>query len=650
MSAARTLRRLLPALAGLAAAVLLPAAELRAQDTIPAPPDSVRRDTAAAIPIPAEAVRADTIPDAVKPDSVPADSTLPAPNFPVFPAPRETGFSAATWVFGRDELARFHDLTLLELLDRIPGLVITREGGPGRPAGVSTFASGGGRLRIFLDGWEMRPLSGASPDPQQVPLVDVREIRVTRGLQETRVEVLTLQMSDRRPFAQIEGGEGDFTTRMLRGIFARPIGGRLMIHAGLDVVETSGFRRAQDFSANSAVARISYAFSPDRGLALEYRTTGVDTERTIGGQATPRASFDRGELVLRGRGRLFGGVWLDGAVGRSWSDPLAEDDSVSLERESVQGMLRATVDVPLGTLTGTARVHRVDEEGFAASATEVSARAELTPAPWIAAWGEARTLTHGGVTGVELEASGRAGPWGGLSLFGTVAAGTRGVRFWRDSIREVRNLAHEIDPDVPEFDTLDVVLFRAAESTANGFRAGAEWTRGSMLLGAAFVVQDVDAVVPHGFWYERGLEPVEGGTVSGVEAFASIPLVWRQLRLEASYADFLTDPARPYLPARLGRAALEYHWIFRSGNLEPTLRAEVVGRAAARSLSLETGLLDAVTEPYAIFNLYVQIRVLDVRAFWRMDNVLNRDGAFDIPGFTLAGNRAMFGVRWFFRD
>ena len=649
MSAARLRRRLLPALAGLAAAVLVPAAELRAQDTIPARPDSVRRDSAA-IPIPAEAVRADTIPDAVKPDSVPADSTLPAPNFPAYPAPRETGFSAATWVFGRDELARFHDLSLLELLDRIPGLVITREGGPGRPAGVSTFASGGRRLRIFLDGWELRPLSAASPDPQQIPLVDVREIRVTRGLHEARVEVLTLRMSDRRPFAQIEGGEGDFTTRMLRGIFVRPVGRRLMVHVGLDVVETSGFRRAQDFSANSGVARLSYAFSDDRGLMLEYRTTGVDTERSIGGETTPRESFDRGELVLRGRGRLFGGVWLDGAVGRSWSDPLADDDSVTLERESVQGMLRATVDVPLGTLTGTARVHRVDEEGFAASATELSARAELTPAPWIAAWGEARALTPGGGPGVELEAAGRAGPWAGFSLFGTAAAGTRGLRFWRDSTMEVRNLAHEIDPDVQELDTVDIVLFRDRESTATGFRAGAEWTRGSIVAGAAFVVQDVDAVVPYGFWYDRGLEPVAGETVSGVEAYASLPLVWRQLRLEASYADFLTDPARPYLPARFGRAALEYHWIFRGGNLEPTLRGEVIGRAAARSLNVETGAFDAVTEPYAIFNLYVQIRVLDVRAFWRMDNVLNRDGAFDVPGFTLAGNRAMFGVRWFFRD
>ena len=252
MTPLRSIRRLLPALfAGLAAAALLPAADLRAQDTIPAPPDST-----ITVPIPGEAVRGDTIPDEAKPDSVPADSTRPAPNFPVFPRPRASGFSAASWVFGTAELSRFHGLTLLELLENIPGLVITHEGGVGRAAGVAAFASGGGRLRVFLDGWEMRPLNATVLDLQQVPLVDVTEVRVTRGLTETRVEVETLRLPDRRPYAQIEGGEGDFATRMLRGVFARPLGEKWMFHAGLDLVETAGFRRAADFSENTGLVRL----------------------------------------------------------------------------------------------------------------------------------------------------------------------------------------------------------------------------------------------------------------------------------------------------------------------------------------------------------------------------------------------------------
>jgi hypothetical protein len=680
----RSLRRLFPAvLAGLAAAALLPAAAVRAQDTIPAPPDS-----AVTIPIPGEAVRGDTIPDEAKPDSVPADSTRPAPNFPVFPRPRESGFSAASWVFGPRELSRFHGLTLLELLDQVPGLVITREGGgEGRAAGVAAFASGGGRMRVFLDGWELRPLNASVIDLQQIPLLDIAEVRVTRGFTETRVDLETLRLPDRRPFAQIEGGEGDFATRLLRGVFVRPLGEKWMVQAGLDLVETAGFRRNADYSENTAMARLSYAFTPDRALELDYRTTGIDTDREQQGFLPPRESFDRGELLLRGRGRFFGrrsaacvpavpadstvsrdsaaaaaadsaraaacevrgGFWLDGAIGRSWVNPLT-GDSVSLERESVQAFVRASIDVPLGTLTGTARVHRVDEPGFSDNATELSARAELTPRPWIAAWGEARAVSHGGTAGVELEASGRAGPFRGFSLFGSIGAGNRAVRFRRDSIQVVRNLAGEIDPTVPDLDTLGIVLFRDRASTAGGFRAGAEWTRGSAVVGAAFVAHDVDVVAPFGFWFEQGLEPTEGGTVGGLEAYADVPVLWPQLRIQASYTDFLTNPERPYLPQRFGRAALEFHGLYFRGNFEPTLRMEVVARGNQLTFDPDSSKFNVVSGPYAIFNYYVQLRVLDVRAFWRMENAFNREDAFDVTGLPLPGVRTLFGVRWFFRD
>ncbi|HEX6369478.1 MAG TPA: Plug domain-containing protein [Longimicrobium sp.] len=686
-----SIRRLLPALfAGLAAAALSPAA-LRAQDTIPAVRDSVPQDSVQ-IAIPGEAVRGDTIPDEAKPDSVPADSTLPAPNFPVYPKPRQAGFGAASWVFGPAELSRFHGLTLLDLLDRIPGLVITREGGVGRAAGIAAFASGGGRFRVFLDGWELRPLNASVIDLQQIPLVDVTEVRVTRGLTETRVDLETLRLTDRRPYAQIEGGEGDFATRLLRGYFARPLGKRWLAQAGVDLVETAGFRRRAGFSENTAMARLSYAFAPDRALQLEYRTTGIDTDRTVEELAVPPPveSFDRGELFLRGRGRFFGrpgvcadsaaaapagavaapgdsvaardsaqagpawceptgGLWLDGAVGRSRVNPLS-GDSVSFARESVQAMLRATVDIRLGTVTGAARFHRVDEEGFSANATELSARAELTPRPWIAAWGEARATSHGGVTGVELEASGRAGPFRGFTLFGSVGAGNRRLRFRRDSTIVVRTFAGEVDPDAPEQDTLPVVLFRDRESVASGFRAGAEWARGSIVAGAAFVAHDVDVVSPFGFWFERGLEPTSGGTIGAVEAYVDAPIVWRQLRFQASYTDFLTEPERPYLPQRFGRAALEFHGLYFNGNFEPTLRSEVLFGGRSLSLGQAEAAFDTITEPYATFNFYVQLRVLDVRAFWRMENAFNRDRAFDVPGLFLPGVRTMFGVRWFFRD
>jgi hypothetical protein len=127
-------------------------------------------------------------------------------------------------------------------------------------------------------------------------------------------------------------------------------------------------------------------------------------------------------------------------------------------------------------------------------------------------------------------------------------------------------------------------------------------------------------------------------------------VLWPQLRFQASYTDFLTDPERPYLPQRFGRAALEFHGLYFNGNFEPTLRSEVLARGKSLTINPQTGVFDTLTEPYATFNFYVQLRVLDVRAFWRMENAFNRDRAFDVPGLRLPGVRTMFGVRWFFRD
>ncbi|MBW3654710.1 MAG: hypothetical protein KY444_01285, partial [Gemmatimonadetes bacterium] len=90
--------------------------------------------------------------------------------------------------------------------------------------------------------------------------------------------------------------------------------------------------------------------------------------------------------------------------------------------------------------------------------------------------------------------------------------------------------------------------------------------------------------------------------------------------------------------------------------LEPTIRVEVIGRDEATLLNPLPGAPDLRTQRYALMNLFVQVRVLDVRAFWRLDNLTNYNSAFDVVPQNLTGlaglpgARAMFGVRWFFRD
>ena len=652
----------------LAAALALPLAPAAAQDprppapapdTILAPRDTIprgQRDTAQ-VSIPPEAVRADTIPEAIvgdtaQRDTAQADTTLPAPLFPEYPRPAARGFSDGAWYWSRADLEYVHGMSLAELLiDRVPGLVVTRSGSFGRPMAVSPFAAGGGRFRVFLDGWELRPLNGSVPDLQQIPLVNLESVRIQRSLTELRIDLTSFRLSDARPFARIEGADGDYDSRILRGFFTRPIGSRLLPEVGLDLVETDGFRRAEPFSGTHLVARVSYAFSPTAGVQLEYRNSAVDinqrNETTAAGR--PTEVFDRNELVLRGRARLLGNLWVDAQVGRSRLEPAGED-TVTRSAESTQALARATLEAGFGTLAGGVRLHTGGGEGWDADASEVFGRIDFTPAPLLSAWGEARVGELGGVSGFEAEGGARLG-LGPFTLFGSVAAGNRGVQFVRDTAVERQTVGGVIGlPGAAPVDTVTLSAFRTVDASLTGLRAGGELSRGAFTLGAAYVLQDVSQIAPYGVEFDRGFVPVEGDAASAVEAYASFPLYFRSLRVDGWYLRFLGDATRPYQPTQLGHAAVTFRRTYYGGNLEPTFRVEAVARDEALARNRATGERDVLTQQYALFNLYLQVRIIDIRVFWRFENLANRRAAFDVPGTVLPGGRALFGVRWFFRN
>jgi hypothetical protein len=250
---------------------------------------------------------------------------------------------------------------------------------------------------------------------------------------------------------------------------------------------------------------------------------------------------------------------------------------------------------------------------------------------------------------VEVEGGARLGLTGALSLFGTAGGGARGLGFMRDTVIFLRPMAGIATGDtlllpVPTF------LPATVESRLHGMRAGAEWSGGLVRAGAAYVLHDAGTLVPYGLGFDVGVRPFPGNRVAGVEGHVSLPLVWRELRLEGWYTDWFASPERrQYLPARQGVAALEFHGLFREGNLEPTIRLEAVGRGRTTAFAPLPGRPPLEVQPYVLFNFFVQVRILDVRAFYRFDNVADWRTA-DIPGVILPGGRGMFGVRWFFQD
>ena len=245
----------------------------------------------------------------------------------------------------------------------------------------------------------------------------------------------------------------------------------------------------------------------------------------------------------------------------------------------------------------------------------------------------------------------RAGPWGGLSAFGQLSAGNRGIRYLARDTVELKNFAGIGGSGFEVSDSVETIAFHTLDSSAKGFRAGAEFNRGLFHLGAAMVHHDVDETAPYGFGYDRFGELHPGLAINGVEAYASVPLIWRELTLQGWYQRWFDAPDRVYLPTQLGRAAVQFNGVYKGGNLEPTLRVEMLARDA--TLAGDPAVLedDAIVNRYAVFNIYLQIRIIDIRLFYRYDNLFNlRNRPYDVPGTLIPTGRALYGVRWFFRN
>lgn len=644
---------------------------------VPAPgaaqvrPDTVPRDTVAGdtllVPIPPEEVVSDTLPADSLLETTP-DSLLAAPALPAFADPFPEGFAHARWEWGPDELRRFHGLSLLELLERVPGLIVTRSGGFGRPAGVGFLDTGGGTVRFFRDGFELDPLVSATLDPQQIALGDLRSVRVERSPAETRIELRTFELDDRRPFSQVEAGAGNFEAKLLRALFSRPIGGRSTVTGAYDLTSTDGFTRSEPFAFGSGRVRWTVALSERLGLEAEYRLASTDRESDLDRfpeDSLFRENSTRTELVVRGRARLLPGLVVDGQVGRVTRSGSEEDDVGGTAEPGSRGLfpvdmaltqaaLRAGYHRDFGYLEASARLRGGDAAGTLLPSADLAARALFRPLPWLAAEAEARSARMDGGQATRLSATGRAGPLRGLSVFASVSSGERWAGTVADSaeirpredsvtIGGVRQLAA---------DTVVFPVYRARRVAASGFRAGAEWSAWGATLGAAYLSSAATETVPYGLAFDFEVPPVGVGAASGVEAYGSVPIpFWFPgLRLEGSYVNWMETGGRPYLPLEQARVGLEFHGVFVDGQFEPTLRVEGLYRGSSIAPSLDRSAFGAASEAYSLANAYLQIRILDVRAFFLFENFLNAAGAADLPGLPLAGPRTLYGLRWHFRN
>jgi hypothetical protein len=178
-------------------------------------------------------------------------------------------------------------------------------------------------------------------------------------------------------------------------------------------------------------------------------------------------------------------------------------------------------------------------------------------------------------------------------------------------------------------------------------RLGGEVEWKGARVGVARTRLTADSVADFGLPFDRTARLYAGGTANGWEVSGRLPLFSSPFALEGWYTRW--DAATPwiYLPAQSWRAALVYHHLpLPSGNLEITGRLEAHRRGAMAIPDATSGLIGV--PGLTALDLDLQIRILDVRAFIRWNNITHRLMQYDVPGRLFPGQRVFYGVKWQF--
>ncbi|MBT8335398.1 MAG: hypothetical protein KJO11_02270, partial [Gemmatimonadetes bacterium] len=233
-------------------------------------------------------------------------------------------------------------------------------------------------------------------------------------------------------------------------------------------------------------------------------------------------------------------------------------------------------------------------------------------------------------------------PLFGVSLFAGWDSGVRGAGIGRArvAIPEPDTTGAPVPPDT-------LPGFHLSDRTA--VRAGARIALGPLDVTGAWHRVDIDSILPIGLLGTRSGTAVAGDEATGWEVSGrlALPVTFDGLSAVGSLMQWET--AGPYRPRRRYTGGLDFHNVYKDGNLELWTSFLVEGRDGLLLPRIvgsdETA--EFVQVPFQqSWDFFLQVRVLTVRIFIRSENVTLRRANQDFPGRLTPQTRSVYGVRW----
>jgi hypothetical protein len=553
---------------------------------------------------------ADTV--RTQPDTVIRRDTVKAPlsraEFPL------TMDASGRYHWTRDELFAGGGLTLLELLERIPGATPFRSGWIAAPAQV-TWLGGAGRVRVFYDGIELQPFddrTGSLLDLAEVQLWTLEEVLVERGADELRVHLRSWRVERTSTASRTDVFTGDEDTNLYRGMLGRRFGHGEAIQAGFQQYGTSGTPSGGGDEL-ALIARLGWA-----GRAVSVDGFGIRARRQRNVQRRgdayeiPRVNSIRREAYGRiGVGDPDSGGWAQlllasQAFTRERIDPARLPiDSVEDKRarNQVVGALGWSSSALRASLTS--RTYGGDD-GFQSIAGRVALNHRIAGVAALAEWRGDDSTSLG-------ELSARFSPVSFLS-FAAVAS--------------LRRAPSDIDAD-------DVMSARGEVA----LRIGDLWlTGGAITLDTIHVTPPIvfdSTFVSNGEGRTRALF----GNVRG--------RVWRAIHADVFAFRWEREGFyRPQMQLR-SEVYVRTRWLkkFPSGQFGALISARHDYRDG---VSFPTSSGPQVALSSHELSSLIEIRIVDAVIFWRQRYTIGQRTTELVPGYSLPRQTTLYGVRWDF--
>jgi hypothetical protein len=262
------------------AGALLYAAAFPARAQVVSPPPS-------AVPIPVQP-KPDSGPDSarVKPDTI----KPPIGRF-ADPALYEIG---PQYEWNRAQLFATGALTVIDLLDRIPGVTTLRSGWLATPQ-TATYDADFQRVRVFYDGVEIDNLdsrTGGVLDLSTVQLWSLEHLSVERSAGEVRIYMRSWRAENTDPYTRVDIATGNEDTNLYRGFYGKRFDNGGVLQFGGQQFGVRSPRFAGSGDALSLMTRLGIAkkgWSLDAFVLRHHGTR--DIERAVVGRP-PVLSLD----------------------------------------------------------------------------------------------------------------------------------------------------------------------------------------------------------------------------------------------------------------------------------------------------------------------------------------------------------------------